>query len=181
MFDVKPVTTGRATACGPACLKMLLAYYGIEAELDQLITECGVGLTGCTAADVRRVGRAHGLEDLAAYGMAPEEVATQDRPAIVWWRRNHFIVCCGLNDRGDVVICNPSRGRFSIDLDSFCVLCTGLEPGSCVALCNGQPEDLPGPETPDIGELIDKVDAQGGQIDMLTECVLEMSEVVYGG
>ena len=50
-----------------------------------------------------------------------------------------------------------------------------------MALCNGKPEDLPGPVTPDIGELIDKVDAQGGQIDMLTECVLEMSEVVYGG
>lgn len=154
MFDVLPVTTGRATACGPACLKMLLAYYGIDAELEQLIAECGVGIAGCTAGDVLRVGRAHGLGDLAAYKMPPAELATQDRPAIVWWRNNHYVVCCGLDDKGDVVICNPSRGRFAIDLDSFCVLCTGLEPGSCVALCNGQPEDLPGPEPDDYGARI---------------------------
>ena len=37
MFDILPVTTDHMAACGPACLKMLLAYYGIEVPLDQLI------------------------------------------------------------------------------------------------------------------------------------------------
>ena len=37
MYDITPVTTAHHTACGPACLKMLLAYYGHDAELDDLV------------------------------------------------------------------------------------------------------------------------------------------------
>jgi len=146
MFDVKLVTTTKSAACGPACLKMLLGYYGIEVDFDTLIAECGLMVNGCTAKDMLRVGRAHGMADFAAFSEAPAAVLIQDRPGIIWWNYNHWIVFCGLNDAGNVVICNPSRGRFAIDPESFCSMCAGLEEGTCVALCNGKPEDLPIPE-----------------------------------
>lgn len=146
MFDVKLVTTTKSTACGPACLAMLLGYYDTEVDLDTLIAECGLSVNGCTAKDMLRVGRAHGMDDFAAFQQTPEDLIRQDRPAIVWWRYNHWVVFCGLNDAGDVVICNPSRGRFAIDQQSFSVMCAGLEDGTVVTLCNGEPEDLPIPE-----------------------------------
>ena len=142
MFDVKLTTTRHATACGPACLKMLLAYYGIEAELDALIEECGVTVNGCTAGDLIRVGRAHGLAEMSSWQEGLEDVFYQDRPGIIWWHYDHFVVFCGLNDAGEPVIANPMRGRFAIDRGSFRALCSGIEPGTCVALCNGKPLDI---------------------------------------
>ena len=154
MFDVIPVTTDKTTACGPASLKMLLSYYGVDAPLETLIEECGANVYGCTGKDVCRVGRAHGL-DMTAWNMDAAEVARQDRPAIIWWRHEHFCVCCGKNDKGDVVICNPSRGRYGIDAGSFASLYSG------VAFFNGEPADLPEPDPePDVdAETVDKAEA----------------------
>jgi len=134
MYDVKPVTTEHSTSCGPACLKMLLDYYGKESTLEDLIAECGVGVAGCKATDVLRVGRKYGL-DMTSWQMDPESALTVDRPVILWWRYQHFVVFCGLNDKGEPVICNPSSGRFPISRATFDQAFSG------VALCNGTPED----------------------------------------
>ena len=136
MYDIKPVTSTKSTVCGPVSLKMLLAFYGHEADLDALITECGVGVAGCSAADVLRVGRAHGLADMATYREDAEALYRQDRPAILWWHYNHFVVYCGLDANGEPIIANPIRGRYAIDRGTFESLYSGI------ALINGQPSDI---------------------------------------
>ena len=146
MFDVNPVTTSRTTACGPACLNMLLAFCGVDVALDQLIRECGVGVAGATAGDLKRCAALHGVE-LLAYRMPADELIKIDRPAIIWWKYQHFCVFCGLDGAGNVVICNPGRGRYGIDRGSFAALYTG------VALTNGEPEDLPEPPPDETGDL----------------------------
>lgn len=143
MFDVNPMTSPRELDCGPTCLKMLLAYYGIDVPLDQLVEECGLDLTGATGADLLRVGRLHGL-DMQAYSMDADELVRQDRPAIVNWKHNHWCVFAGTDDAGRVSVCNPDRGRFRMSFGTFAALATGLEdhPGQCVAIFNGEPVDL---------------------------------------
>lgn len=136
MFDVVPVTSPRENDCGPTCLKMLLAYYGIDVPLEDLISECNTRLIGCTAKDILRVGRAHGLDNMAAFSETAEDVMTQDRLAIIWWMYNHFVVFCGIDDDGKVVICNPDRGRYRISKGVFKSLYTKI------AICNGKPQDL---------------------------------------
>lgn len=136
MFDITPVTSNKDTVCGPACLKMLLAYYGVNVELDTLIKECGVSVNGCSAKDMLRVGKAHGLKDMAAFQIPAHSVLQNDRPAIIWWRFNHFVVLCGVNEKGEPVICNPGRGLYPIDVGTFSNLYSGI------ALTNGRPSDL---------------------------------------
>ncbi len=136
MFDVIPVTCPRDTVCGPTSLKMLLAWYGIEVELAELIEACNVGVGGCTLKDVLNAGRAYGL-DAVSYHMDAEELMRQDRPAIIWWKYNHFCVFAGINDAWDVVICNPSRGRYALTPGTFKSLY------SHIAMFNGEPHDLP--------------------------------------
>lgn len=168
MFDVKPITSPKPTDCGATCLKMLLDYYGQDVSLDQLIEECNTRMSGCSGKDINVAGRLHGL-DMKAFKMDTAELIRQDRPAIIWWRYNHWCVMCGVDARGDVVICNPDRGRYPIDPETFATMYTEI------ALFNGDPADLPEPEpVPDITEL-------SGKVDMLTDCILEMSEVVYDG
>lgn len=135
MYDVTPITSPRQTDCGATCLAMMLGYYGREADLDALIRECNTRLIGCSGADLLRAGRAHGM-DMIAYQMDAEELIRQDRPAIIWWMYRHWCVCCGLDDAGGVVICNPDRGRFSLDAGTFAAMYTG------VALFNGEPHNV---------------------------------------
>ena len=147
MFDVTPYTTDRETACGPACLQMLLDYYGIQVDQMTLVDECGVGVAGCSGADLLRVGRLHGLTDVTAYSMDAAELMRQDRPAIIWWKYSHWCVFAGRDALGQAVICNPSMGRFSIDAGTFAALFCQ------VSIFNGEPHDLPDPEPDDTADL----------------------------
>ena len=135
MFDVTPVTSIKPTDCGATCLKMLLAYYGTEVDLDKLIIECNTKLSGCTAGDLIRAGKAHGL-DMKAYAMDAEELIRQDRPAIVWWKYGHWCVFCGTDEAGKVAICNPDRGRYRMSAELFTAFYTGI------SLWNGVPADI---------------------------------------
>ena len=143
MYDVIPVTSPKPLDCGPTCLKMLLSYYGTDVPLEALAEECGLTLAGCTATDLMRVGRAHGL-DMQCFSMDADELARQDRPAIVHWRNNHWVVFAGTEDDGRVWVCNPDRGRFRMDPETFAALATGLDsyPGQVIAIFNGDPVDL---------------------------------------
>lgn len=135
MYDVTPVVSQRDTACGACSLKMLLAYYGVEVSLDQLIEELGIGLVGCTGKDLLEVGRLHGM-DMTAWQMDAQELMIQDRPCIIHWKKNHWVVFCGINERNQVVIANPSRGRFGLDAGTFEAYYSG------VAIANGTPISL---------------------------------------
>lgn len=143
MYDVIPVTSDKLLDCGPTCLKMLLAYYGIDVPLDQLTRECGLTLAGCSGADLMRVGRAHGL-DMQCYSMDADELMRQDRPGIVFWRHNHWIVFAGCDESGRVCICNPDRGRFRMDPGTFASIATGIEkhPGQVIGIFNGEPHSM---------------------------------------
>lgn len=139
MFDVKPITSKSYVDCGPTCLTMLLRYYGVDADQAEITEECCVNLSGCTAADIIRVGKANGLDDMKAFSMDAEELIRQDRPAIVWYKFSHFVIMAGQDDHGNVVICQPSSGRFPLDTESFSKMYSG------VAIFNGDPQDLPDP------------------------------------
>ena len=141
MFDVKPVTTRAPMDCGPTCVKMLLDYYGVDVPLADLIVECRTGVTGTSIKQLGHVLDAHlhgVIEDThKVYKMDAEELVRQDRPSIIHWKYNHFVVCCGLNDEGKVVICNPDRGRYALTFGTFKSFFTDF------TLFMGEPHDLP--------------------------------------
>lgn len=136
MFDVLPVTFPNPTDCGATCMKMLLAYYGTDVPLDDLVKECNTRIIGCTGKDLMRVGRAHGL-DMTAFKMDAEELVKQDRPSIIWWKYSHFVVLCGQDEEGKIVICNPDIGRYRMSFSTFASFFTE----NC--FFNGEPHDLP--------------------------------------
>lgn len=136
MFEIDFCSQRRETCCGPASLKMLLGYYGVDVAFDTLVEECHVSVDGCTAVDLLRVGRAHGLASLSAWQTDAEDVLKQDRPAILYWRGTHFLVYGGLNEQDEPVLYNPARGVYAIDRGTFAVLFSGI------MLSNGMPEDV---------------------------------------
>ena len=139
MYDITPITSEHPTDCGATCLKMLLDYYGIDVTLDQLIKECNTRLIGCTAADVLRAGRLHGVK-MHAYKTDLDGILKVDRPAIIWWKRKHFCVLCGVDEGGNIVIINPDRGRYRMSKSLFKCWYSGI------ALFIGEPVDIDGVE-----------------------------------
>ena len=140
MYDITPVTSTKSVVCGPASLKMLLSYYDTDVELDTLISECGVTISGCSAKDMIRVGNAHGM-NMLAYNEDAEDALNADRPSIVWWKYSHFVVCCGKDENGEAVVCDPTRGRYHLSVGTFKSFYSG------VSLYNGEPQDLPVSDT----------------------------------
>lgn len=136
MFDVKPITSERPNDCGATCLKMLLDYYGIEVPLAELIKDCNTRIIGCSGKDILVAGRKHGA-DMTAWKMDAEELVKQDRPAIIHWKYCHWVVFCGKDDDGNIVICNPDRGRYKMSYGIFESFFTDY------VLANGEPHDLP--------------------------------------
>lgn len=126
MFDIKVVTSTAATDCGPCSLTSLLNYYGIDATLDDVKKKAPASLCGWSAGDILRAAKAFGLEETKAYKSDADSVIETEAPCICFWSYNHWIVYCGLDDNGRVVICNPARGRYSIDLDFFKALFSGV-------------------------------------------------------
>lgn len=130
-FDVKFTKSKGAPDCGAACMVSLLAYYGVEVTLEDMIKDCNVTTSGCTGKDMMVAGRKYGLDmrawkELGAGEDAPEGAMTidvaitkQDRPSIVWWKYNHFVVCCGTDENRRVKLMNPARGTYTVSADLF--------------------------------------------------------------
>lgn len=134
MYDVTPITSPHETDCGATCLKMLLDYYAVTADLNDLTEGCRTGIFGCKASDIKRVGNAKGL-DIKAFRMDWEELICQDRPAIIWWKHDHFCVFCGMDEKENVIVNNPDTGRYRVPITIFRFLYAG------VAMFNGTPEN----------------------------------------
>ena len=176
MFDVIPFTSPKQCDCGATCMKMLLGYYGIDVPLDELIEECNTRLIGCSAGDLKRCGEKHGL-DMIAYQMDADEVMTQDRPSIVWWKYGHWCVCCGLNEDGDVVICNPDRGRYHMSKNVFRSFYTR------VALFNGEPAGIP--EAPSTAQRVTELEDAMVELAAMSaeheDALVELAGLIEGG
>lgn len=137
MYDVKPCVSVEPSDCGAASMVAFLGYYGKEVTLDQMRKECNVKISGCTGLDLKRVGNAHGL-DMRPFRIDDADyLLKMDRPAIVHWKHSHWVVFCGVNDAGKVVICNPNRGRYGISKGLFKAFFSGT------VLFNGEPEEIP--------------------------------------
>lgn len=135
MFNIIPVVSSHPTDCGATCLKMLLSYYDIDVELSTLIEECNTNIVGCSARDILEAGRIHGL-DMKPFKIDAAEVVNQDRPSIVWWKHHHFVICCGRDADGKVVIINPDLGQYRMTFGTFESFYSGI------ALFNGVPADI---------------------------------------
>lgn len=103
--------------CGAACLAMILARWGRWVPLDELRTVCKVSRDGVSAIGIVEGAEQYGLEFDAQRGEATDLDGLQG-PAIIWWRRNHFVVLEKAH-RGHFTINDPAHGRRRVDAAEF--------------------------------------------------------------
>jgi ATP-binding cassette, subfamily B, bacterial len=120
-----------AVECGPACLAMILSYYGRKTRVAECRDAFGAGRDGVSAEAVAKAARSYGLR-VKAFSLEPSELRYLRLPAIAHWEFNHFVVVDGWS-RTRVSIIDPASGRRHLSTKEFEAGFTGvvltLEPG----------------------------------------------------
>lgn len=95
MINIKPFKQSDDSRCGPACIKMALDYYGIEASEDELCERCDHTYElGCTNVQMKEALEAYGLSCNIKEESNFEQLTyfvNRNIPVIVDW----FSVDCG--------------------------------------------------------------------------------------
>ena len=97
-----------AAECGLACLAMVAGAYGLDTDLPTLRKRFSLSIKGVTLVDLVRMAEALKLVPRALRAEL-DEIEQLQRPCILHWDMNHFVVLVGLR-RGMIVIHDPARG-----------------------------------------------------------------------
>ncbi len=107
--------------CGPACLKMVSAYYGRSYSLKFLRNACFISKAGTTLEGLKLGAEKVGFEVRPiSVGFDQEDISLYDAPLpfVAFWNKSHFVVVYKIS-KGYVYIADPAKGRIRLTLDHF--------------------------------------------------------------
>lgn len=107
----------QASECGAASLGIVLAGLGKWVGMNELCKACGVSRDGCSAADIQRAARVHGVE-VTGWQRSAEYLKTLGTPAILFWEFSHFLVLEGFRNNR-YYINDPANGHYTLDETTF--------------------------------------------------------------
>ncbi|MEM8995783.1 MAG: cysteine peptidase family C39 domain-containing protein, partial [Acidobacteriota bacterium] len=115
----------QAADCGPACLAMVLGYFGRRERLEQVRDFAGVGREGASASTL--------IETAGRYGLRARAVRIDDlshlrflpTASLLHWRFSHFVVFQRVT-RDGIEVVDPAMGRRRISREEIQRNLTGI-------------------------------------------------------
>ena len=105
--------------CGPACLKMILAYYGKKYSLRMLSRICDPDHLGVSVKTLAEAAEKTGFNTKALL-LSINDIKRMPLPAILYWKQSHFVVLYKVNAaKGIYSIADPEFGKMDIDEKLF--------------------------------------------------------------
>ena len=125
---VTPVLQTADTDCGPACLTMILASFGMNVSMSRTRDLIDPGRDGATAGALRDAAGVHGIR-ARAVRLPPRSITETGTPLpapfIAHWDNNHFVVVA--NRRGRTIgLIDPAIGRRRLTKAEFVEHATGV-------------------------------------------------------
>ncbi|NSW93784.1 MAG: peptidase domain-containing ABC transporter, partial [Bacteroidales bacterium] len=107
-----------AMDCGPACLKMIGAYYKRNFSIDYLRKKCFITREGVSFLGLSEAADSLGFKTLGVkipLNLLKEKVPL---PAIIHWRQRHFVVVFKIT-KDKIWIADPAEGIGKYSMDEF--------------------------------------------------------------
>jgi ATP-binding cassette subfamily B protein len=129
--NLRPITFVQqvtSTGCGPACLVMVLRYFGLDVDIDRISRRIAVVPGGTFALDLLREARSQGLRAWAVRLRSPAYLAQIPRASILHWRDSHYVVFDRCTRQG-IKFVDPRSG------ERFCRMVNAPQAFRGLALC----------------------------------------------
>lgn len=110
--------------CGPACLKMILDYYGLNISLQKLRDLCHITREGVSMAGIIDAAERLNLRTLAvklSLFSKNGNPGLEDfiLPCIIHWEKQHFVVVYKITNKY-VWVSDPAYGKLKFRIEQFC-------------------------------------------------------------
>ncbi|RRA95583.1 peptidase domain-containing ABC transporter [Paenimyroides viscosum] len=109
--------------CGPACLSMIVRYYGKKCSLQYIRNKSFLNKEGVSVAGISHAARSVGLiPGVFKLNLQELEEISKQGPSILHWNQNHFVVLIDIkHKRGKRVfkIADPGYGIMSVKESEF--------------------------------------------------------------
>ncbi len=114
-----------ATDCGPACLTMVMGYFGKSVRLDEVRSAMGFSRLGTDALTLVETARIYGLRGRGIKIRDIDALRFLEPASILHWRFNHFVVFERMEQRGAWVV-DPGGGRRLVSREELDRAFTGV-------------------------------------------------------
>lgn len=110
--------------CGPACIAMVVCYYGSNINLDKLRQLCSTGRHGVSLLGISKAAEKIGFRTIG--GRLTFEILASRAllPCVLHWDQNHFVVIykvkCNWRGQYTVYIADPGKGLLVYTKEEFC-------------------------------------------------------------
>ncbi|UZE95919.1 peptidase domain-containing ABC transporter [Alkalimarinus alittae] len=120
-----PITLQTEMAeCGLACLSMVAAYHGYEADLTSLRHKYPISLKGVTLKSLMDISDKMGMA-ARALRLDIGDMDKLQRPAVLHWDMNHFVVLKSVGNQ-KITIHDPAQGERVLSFDEVSKHFTGV-------------------------------------------------------
>jgi ATP-binding cassette subfamily B protein len=103
--------------CGPACLAMILNYFGHNVSVSECSEYCDPGRDGVTAYTLAKAGRDMGLR-VQAFSVQSDDFQYIPTPSIIHWEFKHYVVFEKWTKR-KIQIIDPAAGQRWVSPEEF--------------------------------------------------------------
>ena len=104
--------------CGPACLKMIAAYYKLSYSLESLRAKCFITREGVSFLGLSEAAGALGFRTIGVRIPFERLAENAPLPCIVHWRQKHFVVVYKIT-KDKVWVADPSIGLVKYSVEDF--------------------------------------------------------------
>jgi ATP-binding cassette, subfamily B, bacterial len=110
--------------CGPTCIQIMCRYFGRDIPIQQLRILSETTKNGSNLNGLQKAFQELGCETVAVK-IRYEELKKANNPAIVYWKKNHFVVVYKATE-DTVYISDPERGLWKLPVEEFIKNWTGV-------------------------------------------------------
>lgn len=121
---VPVIMQSQAPECGIACLAMVASYHGLLTDLAAMRVRLSPSMKGITLANVAELAETMGLT-ARGVKLALEDLDQLQRPALLHWDLNHFVVLVKADGKR-ITVHDPARGVRTLTLEEASQHFTGI-------------------------------------------------------